>query len=425
MNPHLDRARLLLAQSRYDLAEKELRQQLGAEPGNAEAHALLALCLSNQKEFKEATSEAQAAIALAPDLGFTHYVLGEVLYERNHYPEAENAAATAIGLDPFDADFRALLAAIRMQRRSWAGALAAAEAGLEIDPEHVGCNNLRAMALVNLGRRAEAGATLDSALARDPDNAATHANQGWTFLEKGDTKKALEHFREALRLEPNSEWARLGILEALKARYPIYRWILMYFLWMAKLSHSAQVGIMIGGWIGYQFLRGLAERNPLMAPWIWPLMAAYMIFCLLTWTASPLFNLLLLLNPFGRMVLTTAEKRISALVGVCLLAALACVAFWAVVGMSLWVGGLIFALLMVPLSSAFKPPPGQRRMIAVASLCLLVVLGPGGFAVCMYGYAMNDVNIIERGADIIVYYFYGILAFSFLANFLQMGQPRL
>ena len=66
------------------------------------------------------------------------------------------------------------------------------------------------MALVRLGRRDEAGATLEAALARDPENAVTHANQGWARLHAGDFRGALEHFREALRLNPSLEWARAG-----------------------------------------------------------------------------------------------------------------------------------------------------------------------------------------------------------------------
>lgn len=425
MSAHLERARLLLAQSRYDLAEKELRRQLGEQPGDPEAHALLALCLVNDKRYAEATEEAKAAVALGPDIGYTYYVLADVFYRRNHYPEAEQTVAAAIELDPGDADFRALLAAIRFEQRSWAGALAAAEAGLQLDPEHISCNNLRAMALVKLGRRNEAGITLEGALARDPDNAATHANQGWTLLEKGDTLKALEHFREALRLDPTSEWARLGVLEALKARYPLYRLILMYFLWMSKLSSGAQMAIVFGGWFGYQFLRGFAERNPDLAPFVWPLMAAYMIFCVLTWTASPLFNLLLHLNRFGRMVLSEEEKCVSLFVGICLLAALACLGFWAVVGMSLWVGALIFALLMIPVAGSFNCPAGRPRWIALGCLLVLIALGPGGLGLCLYGYAMKKLEFINMGGELIGYYFWGILGFSFLVNFLGMREPRL
>ena len=37
-------------------------------------------------------------------------------------------------------------------------------------------------------------------------------------LEKGNPKKALEHFKEALKQEPNLESAKAGIVHALKAK---------------------------------------------------------------------------------------------------------------------------------------------------------------------------------------------------------------
>ena len=98
------------------------------------------------------------------------------------------------------------------------------------------------MALVQLGRKDEAQQTLGSALANDPENALTHANQGWALLHRGDHAKALEHFREALRIDPELDWARAGIVEALKARHLIYRVMLRFFLWMGRQSQGRAVG---------------------------------------------------------------------------------------------------------------------------------------------------------------------------------------
>jgi len=219
VNSHLERGLLLYQQDRHELAGEQLRLALAQEPDDAHAHALLALCLAEGEQFAEATDEARQAIVLAPDYDFAHFAAARVAYARDQYEDALQAVQEAIRLDPSVADYRALLAGIHLDQRRWREGLAAAEAGLEQDPEHIGCANLRAMALVKLGRRTEAGQAIDTALARNPDSAFTHANQGWTFLEANDPQKALEHFREALRLDPENEWARQGIVEALKARH--------------------------------------------------------------------------------------------------------------------------------------------------------------------------------------------------------------
>ena len=222
LNPFLQRARLLYEQGRYPLAEEQLRQSLAQEPHDAYAHALLSLCLKHQERFKEATAEAQQAIHLAPDFAFAHYALASIWHVRNFETDALNAINEAIRLDATDPDYFALLAVLHYQESRWMAALKAAEQGLQFDAEHIGCNNLRAMALVKLGRREEAGATIDSTLARNPENSVTHANQGWAYLEQNNPEKALYHFKESLRLDPDNEWAREGTVTALKAKYFIF-----------------------------------------------------------------------------------------------------------------------------------------------------------------------------------------------------------
>ena len=239
MSPHFQRALLLYHQERHDLAIAELQQALAEEPHNARAHAILALCLLKKDQLDAATQEAQQAIALAPDEAFSYHVFSEILKQRNRLPEAKTAISEAIRLNPSDSDYYSQLAAIELLQRDWNAALVAADHGLQVDPEHVACTNLRVQALTKLGRRTDADAAVETALLRDPDNPYTHANRGWTLLEQGNPAKAMEHFREALRLNPNMAWARQGIVEALKARHFIYRWMLGYFFWMLRLSRRA------------------------------------------------------------------------------------------------------------------------------------------------------------------------------------------
>jgi len=109
MGTHLERALVLFEQSRHDLAEDQLRQELAGDPNSALAHSLLGLCLSERHEFQHATSEARMAVHLAPDMPFSHYALAKVLYDRDHIPEAQATIEEALRLDPEDPDYYALL----------------------------------------------------------------------------------------------------------------------------------------------------------------------------------------------------------------------------------------------------------------------------------------------------------------------------
>jgi tetratricopeptide (TPR) repeat protein len=421
MNPNLDRARLLYQQGRFDLAENELRQTLAAEPHDAYAHSLLALCLAQRKEFQEATAEAQQAIHLEPDFSFAHFTLAHVLFDRNRFAEALSAINEAIRLEPEDADYFALLANIHLNERRWREALAAAEQGLQFNPEHVGCTNLRAMAMVRLGRKSEAGATIDAALSKNPDNSLTHANQGWTLLHQGEPKKAAEHFREALRLDPQNEWARQGIIEALKARNIIYALMLKYFLWMSKFSRRGQWVIILVGYFGNQMLAGLAQSNPAIAPWVLPLRILYLVFALMTWLASPLFNLLLRLNKFGRLVLSREQTVASNWFGLCLLLALVGLAACVVKGfVAPWLLiALVFGFLLLPVSSVFRCYQGWPRNVMAALTIALALIGTSAIVL-----RFDQGRTADVADGLLGLFILGTIASTWIANLLMLRRPR-
>ena len=131
------------------------------------------------------------------------------------------------------------------------------------------------MALVRLGRKSEAVDTVNYALERDPESGFSHANQGWNCLHQNNPKQALDHFREALRLDPELEYAREGMVEALKARNPVYRAMLSYFLWMGRLSDRYQWGIVIGIYFGSRVLLNFARTYPDYKVFWWVVLAAF------------------------------------------------------------------------------------------------------------------------------------------------------
>jgi tetratricopeptide (TPR) repeat protein len=421
------RAELLYQQSRHELAAHELRQILAVAPENPPAHALLALCLVEQKQFDEAQREAEVAVGQGPDFAFAHYARARVLEDRHDYDGAAAAIGEAIRLEPADADFHAMHAQIRFNRHEWALALAAAETGLQFDPEHVAANNLRAMALVKLGRKAEAGQTIDATLARSPENSFTHANRGWTLLEGGDRKQALHHFQESLRLDPTNDWARAGVVEALKAGNPIYGLMLRYFLWMQKLSQGAQWAVILGGYFGNRALGAWRRSNPDVAPWVLPIQLAYLAFVLLTWLAQPLFNLLLRLNRYGRLALSEEQVRASNWVGACLLVSMVALAGSIALGFPVWLLLLVFVGVGVslPVSAVFNCHAGWPRRTmalyagAMALVGLLAVAALAGEQVGARGVKSDNPGFALMGLFGIGFFLNG-----FIANFLITRRPR-
>lgn len=378
MNMHLERAQLLMSQRRYDLAEEQLRLAMFETERRGPVHGLLALCLLEREAFDEAQQEAEQAIHEAPDEAFGFYALTRVFMERRRLPEAERTIREAIGIDPTDPDYFGTLAAICQQQYRWDECLAAADEGLRWDPDHAACVNMRAIALVKLGRREEAGQSIDSALQRNPDDAITHANQGWTLLHQGEPRKAMEHFREALRLEPNLEWARLGIVESMKARNFIYRWMLAFFLKLNRFPPKVQLALMLGLMFGQQIIVRVFDAVPALKPFSGFVIAAYIIFVWMTWTSSTLFNLVLRLDRFGRLVLSESEKRASTFAGLCIVSCLALGIAGSLIAKfppSFWLTGALFLGLMLPVSQCFQENRNKQLIAAAYSLGLLAIIG--------------------------------------------------
>jgi tetratricopeptide (TPR) repeat protein len=326
-------------------------------------------------------------------------VLAYVRFQQDFLPEAEQAIDKALQLDPWDTDHFALLAQIKFQQKKWQDALEAAESGLEIDAEHLTCANLRAMALNQLGRGDEAGRALEDALAQDPENAFTHANQGWTALQRGESKKALEHFREALRLDPTNDWARSGMVEALKARYFVYRLMLKYYFFMSRLSGRSQWFVLIGAYF-------VAKIIPFM-------FIPYLIFVFLSWTSDPLSNLLLRINRYGRLLLTKEEITASNFVGGLILAAVvSAVIAVMTVDKTAIITAAGCAMLIIPVAGSYgieKPKPRKAMFIYTGVMGALLVLAivitlfglggyevPGGLFVIgffLFGWIANAINL--------------------------------
>lgn len=417
--PHLNRGLLLLQQRNPSAAEAEFRQHLAGEPQDGFAHAWLAHALVQQERFDEAEQEAQQAIHLAPDQPTSHRALAHVLDQRNRFDEAEQAIREAIRLDPTDPGQFAVLASLHLQRKRWREAVQAADQGLRYDPDDVDCTNIRAVALRNLGDAAGADRTVAKLLQQAPEDATAHANQGWAHLSSGRHKAAMESFREALRLEPGMEWARSGLVTAMKARNPIFRWMLKFFMWSSRLSSRAQWGLILGLYIGFQVFRRVGRANPDLAPYIMPILVAYVVFAFLTWTANPLFNLLLRLDRFGRYALSREETVGANCVGACLLGVIAGLTWWG------WAGGegagltlaIVSGLLVIPVSAIFTADAGWPRSAMTAYVAILLLTGLGA----VIGMTMTPELAI--GGSLFLIFVLGAILSSWVGIALSMVRP--
>ncbi|MEM7555632.1 MAG: tetratricopeptide repeat protein [Cyanobacteria bacterium P01_A01_bin.84] len=417
MGVHLERALLLFEQCRYDMAMGELQSELTDYPYEARAHALLGLCLNMQQKYEQATESAKSAIALSPNLPFTHYVLGYIACDRNQFNEAQESLQEAIRINPFEASYFALLSRCKYNQKLWQDALDAASNGLAIEPENIECLNYRALALSQLGKGEEALAIAENAISQSPQDAASYASSGWILLNHGKSpQKALEYFREALRLNPNFEWARQGIIEALKAQNPIYRLMLRYFAWSSRLNSRNRWIFIVGLYIAVRLLLG-SFASVGWTTFAGVLAGIYLLFIYFSWIADPLFTLLLRLNKFGRLALSETEMQQSNWWGACcVIAVLSLLLLLFTKTVSSLSAVFVFSLLLLPLAAVFYCKEGWTRKTMTIYTAVLAVIGISGMLI---SFINKSIFLIPMAVFLI-----GAVASSWLASYLIGITPR-
>lgn len=260
----------------------------------------------------------------------------------------------------------------------------------------------------------------------------THANQGWALLHRNDPTAALDHFREALRLDPTNDFAREGLLTALKARNPVFRLLMAYFLFLSRQQSAMRWVIILGVFFGQSLLRSVAKNHPELGIIIYPLVALVAVFIYSTWLADPLMNLVMRFDRYGRHALTDDQRKQSNLVGGCLLLAAGMfISEWQF-GVS-HIPSLMCLLLSLPLASIHDSAVGWPRR--VSSLV-------GGTFALMVAYTTVVWYVIELspkddtplppllngliagGFLMLPLFFIGVLAWTFIGPaIVQRAQP--
>lgn len=409
--PSLDRARLLINTERYSLAEQELRGLLALEPERPEAHALLAVVYNRQDRHEEALKSAETAVHYAPFWASPHAIRSRIYQDLGKKKEAREAAEEAHRLDPEEPDHLALLAWLEADDSKWEAGLKWANEGLALAADHAGCHNARAHCLQMLNRHEEAEHSLRTTLQDEPENALTHANMGWQCLRRGQYNPAVGHFKESLRLEPGNEYARAGVIEALKAKNPFYRPILAYFNAMVRLTPAQRWGVILGALVLYNLSRGALMASQELRPYGYAVMGTYLLFVLTSWTGRTIFNVFLWFHPLGRHVLNGRERLASALCAACLgLAGLWLIlAFVVPGGEDLLFWAAAFPFLCLPISTASQAWVASKRRMGYAIAALFGIVALSGVAATLWTGA---------GGMFFTATVYGLVAFTWFGGLL-------
>lgn len=411
----LSKVEILIQQKKFTEAERILSDLLTEDSNNIHFLSLLAEANLQQDKFDNANNIIDNAIGLSPDASHLFYIKSRIAIQQDKLNEAEKHINQAIELDPYDADYFALLANIKLGRKQFNEALESANRALEIDAENLLALNTRSTALNKLNRSEESFKTIEGALREDPNNAYTHANYGWGLLEKGDHKKALEHFKEALSNDPTFEYAQSGMLEALKATNPIYRMFLKYAFWMSNLTAKYQWGVIIGFYLGFRALKTVARNNEALQPYLIPLIITLALIAFSTWIIAPISNLFLRFNKYGQLLLDKKEKMSSNLVAVSLGAFVVGLLLYFVLSDEKMLTITVFSFaMMLPLGTMFSPSKNKYGLF-IYTIALAVI---GLIAIGLTFSTGEMFNLMT------VVFIFGFVAFQWIANYMLIKEDN-
>jgi tetratricopeptide (TPR) repeat protein len=160
----------LFHENKFAEAEAALREELNAQPGNAEAAATHALALLRLDRKADARATAERAVEMAPGQAVVHLAAAEVAAEDNRLDDANRALESAAQADashPRTAYVRGL---VKVVRKDFAGA----------------------------------AQDLEKACADEPRNAYAHYYAGLAYNQVKRPDRMVSHFESFLKLAPNA-----------------------------------------------------------------------------------------------------------------------------------------------------------------------------------------------------------------------------
>lgn len=407
------RAEILIQQKKYAEAERVLNEMLSIDPGDVYILTLMAEVCLHQNKTEKAESLIDSALAISPDSGHLFYIKARIFIQKDQFDEAETWIQLALERDPEDSDFYAIWASVKLTRKQFLNAINLSNKALELDSENLLALNVRSTALLKLNNKEDSFHTIEGALREDPNNAFTHANYGWNLLENRDHKKALEHFREALKNDPTMEYAQAGMVEALKANNILYKLFLRYSFWIGNLTAKYQWGVIIGFYLGFRGLNYLASTNEALQPFLTPLLVLLALIAFSTWIITPVSNLFLRVSPFGRHLLTKKEIMSSNFVGASFIVFLIGIALYFIAGEEQALSIAVFGFaMMLPYSVMFNSSKYKNSLLIYAAVMTLIGVG-AIWSAFTTGVLYNSYASI---------FLVGFIAFQWVANFLMIRE---
>lgn len=158
-----------------------------------------ALHLINDKDLEKQLEARPSDMHSPQSLASRHRAAARLLREKGLPDAAKDELLQAMKIDPTDVDVRLDLADLELELHQTQDAEQLINGVLKDHPDHRRAKMLDGILLFQQGKLKDAETILLQALVLNPDPARVHYYLGRIYEQEGQTDKALEHYREALK----------------------------------------------------------------------------------------------------------------------------------------------------------------------------------------------------------------------------------
>ena len=181
-----------------------LKQQLQANPDDAQGWARLAAANTRQQHYREADTCFQRSLQLQANIPDVWLAAARNAWLARHYQRCADYAIHAVRLAPHLPDAHLALGNARQALGANQEALTCYQAALALDPAMMEAHNNIGAVLLNSDLPEAAITAYRQALRLAPDNAQLHTNLGRALRRAGGFSAALVSFRQAINLAPSN-----------------------------------------------------------------------------------------------------------------------------------------------------------------------------------------------------------------------------
>ncbi|MGO9013114.1 MAG: tetratricopeptide repeat protein [Bryobacteraceae bacterium] len=199
----------------YPRSEAAFKQALRLMPNDAAVMVQLGMVYLGEGKPPDAISAFEKAARIDPDMAEAWNSLGAIEFESGDSTRAEAALRNAIRVQPNYAAAHNNLGNLLSATDRFAEAEYHFKAALRYKQNYIGARYDYALALSRVHRIAEAQAQVEAILLTDASSAEAHEFLGRLLFAQGQSGRAIEQYREAIRIAPEFGRAMLDLGETL------------------------------------------------------------------------------------------------------------------------------------------------------------------------------------------------------------------